>query len=168
MSWREIRTRTGASVLQSRFGAPGSASALCELACGGDLAHPERADLIRWGAPLKLCLAGVFRGHRKHRCPHHGRMERWGTESHWTARRRERLGILPTVRVRPQTTSPPKPSLDGHPMESMRVFGWASPASRTRTRLSTSALQSRLMDNSYGHNDAIRICRFDLYILHVV
>ena len=36
-------------------------------------------------------------------------------ESHWTARRRERLDIVWTVRVRPQTTSPPKPSLDGAP-----------------------------------------------------
>ena len=35
-------------------------------------------------------------------------------ESHWTARKRERMGILPTVRIRQEPT-PPKRSLDGAP-----------------------------------------------------
>ncbi len=36
-------------------------------------------------------------------------------ESEWTARKRERAGIFPTVRVRPPADPPPKQSLDGAP-----------------------------------------------------
>jgi putative transposase len=36
-------------------------------------------------------------------------------ESQWTARRRERLGIFPTLKLRPQSETPPKQRLDGAP-----------------------------------------------------
>jgi len=42
-----------------------------------------------------------------------GELGRVEIESQWTARRRERVGIVPTARIRSQT--PPKRSLDGAP-----------------------------------------------------
>jgi putative transposase len=39
-------------------------------------------------------------------------------ESHWTARKRERAGIFPTVRVRPRAENPrPSEAWTGHPSE---------------------------------------------------
>ena len=91
MSWRGIRTRTGASVLQSRFGAPGSASAPCELTWGSNIPGGPafRAFCGGRGCPL---VTAERRPRASSSFGHYltGKDSVVEIESEWTVRGRER------------------------------------------------------------------------------
>jgi putative transposase len=78
--------------------------------------HAEKVDYIHWN-PVRRGLVErpedwAWSSYRHHLDGRRGVAE---IESQWTARKRERLGILPQVKVRSTSPGKPKPGLPGAP-----------------------------------------------------